>query len=196
MAGGKETPRQKLIGLMYLVLLALLALQVSSAIMEKFIFLDDSIKHANEISHKNNNDIALSIKKTVEAEGNKDKDVLTMAEKVRKEAEEILTTIGQVRKEMIEKTGGINEAGEYVGAKEETKIEEIMIGGPNKNGKGYILKKELNAFSSDLNSILKQLAPKLGKDAKLPELEDLALDGKDDPMFAKNLSKKGRILLN
>jgi len=33
MAGGKETPRQKLVGLMYLVLLALLALQVSSSIM-------------------------------------------------------------------------------------------------------------------------------------------------------------------
>lgn len=35
MAGGKETPRQKLIGMMYLVLTALLALQVSSAIIEK-----------------------------------------------------------------------------------------------------------------------------------------------------------------
>jgi len=36
MAGGKETPRQKLIGLMYLVLLALLALQVSSSRNNKY----------------------------------------------------------------------------------------------------------------------------------------------------------------
>ena len=36
MAGTKETPRQKLIGVMYLILLALLALQVSSAVIFKF----------------------------------------------------------------------------------------------------------------------------------------------------------------
>jgi hypothetical protein len=41
MAGGKETPRQKMIGMMYLVLTALLALNVSSAILLKFQFLDD-----------------------------------------------------------------------------------------------------------------------------------------------------------
>ena len=40
MAGGKETPRQKLINLMYLVLLAMLALQVSAAIIQKFQFLN------------------------------------------------------------------------------------------------------------------------------------------------------------
>jgi len=54
MAGGKESPRQKLIGLMYLVLLALLALQVSSAIMEKFRFLDDSLQYANSEAEENN----------------------------------------------------------------------------------------------------------------------------------------------
>jgi hypothetical protein len=44
MAGGKETPRQKLVGLMYLVLLALLALQVGSEIMVKFQQLNDSMQ--------------------------------------------------------------------------------------------------------------------------------------------------------
>ena len=44
MAGGKETPRQKLINLMYLVLLAMLALQVSSAIIQKFEFMNESLE--------------------------------------------------------------------------------------------------------------------------------------------------------
>ena len=44
MAGGKETPRQKLIGMMYLVLLALLALQVGAEIMVKFNQLNDSFQ--------------------------------------------------------------------------------------------------------------------------------------------------------
>ena len=44
MSGGKETPRQKMIGMMYLVLTALLALNVSNAVMEKFAIIDDTLK--------------------------------------------------------------------------------------------------------------------------------------------------------
>ena len=41
MSGGKETPRQKLIGLMYLVLMALLAMNVSKSILNAFIVVND-----------------------------------------------------------------------------------------------------------------------------------------------------------
>ena len=41
MGGGKETPRQKLIGLMYLVLMALLAMNVSKSILNAFIIVND-----------------------------------------------------------------------------------------------------------------------------------------------------------
>jgi hypothetical protein len=44
MAGGKETPRQKMIGMMYLVLTALLALQVSNAVLEKFAIVNDALE--------------------------------------------------------------------------------------------------------------------------------------------------------
>lgn len=48
MAGGKETPRQKMIGMMYLVLTALLALNVSKAILDAFVAIEDNIQVANE----------------------------------------------------------------------------------------------------------------------------------------------------
>ena len=38
--GGKETPRQKMIGMMYLFYTALLALQVDTAVLEKFILIN------------------------------------------------------------------------------------------------------------------------------------------------------------
>ncbi len=43
MAGAKETPRQKMIGMMYLVLLAMLALQVSNAVLEKFAIVNETL---------------------------------------------------------------------------------------------------------------------------------------------------------
>lgn len=48
MAGGKETPRQKMIGLMYLVLMALLAMNVSKEIINAFITLDGKLQTSNE----------------------------------------------------------------------------------------------------------------------------------------------------
>ncbi len=47
MAGGKETPRQKMIGMMYLVLTALLALNVSKQIVAAFITLNDKIDRSS-----------------------------------------------------------------------------------------------------------------------------------------------------
>ena len=48
MAGGKETPRQKMIGMMYLVLTALLALNVSKSILDAFVAIEENIQVANE----------------------------------------------------------------------------------------------------------------------------------------------------
>ena len=50
MAGGKETPRQKMIGMMYLVLTALLALNVSKSILDAFCAIEENTQKAN-ITH-------------------------------------------------------------------------------------------------------------------------------------------------
>jgi len=47
MAGGKETPRQKLIGMMYLVLMALLALNVSKDVLKAFVNIDKTLIATN-----------------------------------------------------------------------------------------------------------------------------------------------------
>lgn len=47
MAGGKETPRQKMIGMMYLVLTAILALNVASSILDAFVAIEENIQNAN-----------------------------------------------------------------------------------------------------------------------------------------------------
>lgn len=51
MGGGKETPRQKMIGMMYLVLMAMLALNVSKSIIDAFIAIEENIQIANQNEH-------------------------------------------------------------------------------------------------------------------------------------------------
>lgn len=47
MASGKQTPRQKMIGMMYLVLTALLALNISKEIINSFIVIEDGLINTN-----------------------------------------------------------------------------------------------------------------------------------------------------
>ncbi|MES2514909.1 MAG: GldM family protein [Bacteroidota bacterium] len=54
MSSGKETPRQKMIGMMYLVLTALLALNVSKEILQGFVMVDESIGKSKDILDENN----------------------------------------------------------------------------------------------------------------------------------------------
>ena len=46
MGGGKETPRQKMVGLMYLVLMALLAMNVSKEIINAFVTLNNKLENS------------------------------------------------------------------------------------------------------------------------------------------------------
>ena len=48
MGGGKETPRQKMVGLMYLVLMALLAMNVSKEIINAFVHLNNKLESSIE----------------------------------------------------------------------------------------------------------------------------------------------------
>lgn len=60
MAGGKETPRQKMIGMMYLVLLAMLAMNVSKQIINAFVTLNNKLETSETaIQQKNSSAYAI-----------------------------------------------------------------------------------------------------------------------------------------
>jgi hypothetical protein len=52
-----ETPRQRLIGLMYILLLCMLALNVSSDVLHGFELVDDSLTVSTENSTAQNKDL-------------------------------------------------------------------------------------------------------------------------------------------
>lgn len=182
MAGGKETPRQKLISLMYLVLLALLALQVSSAIIDKFQYLNESMETANKINAKQNLNLIAQIRQGVENGKNAEADqaLLKEALEIRSRSKMTLDYIQKIKSHLITITGGKNAEGNYEGAKEEDAVATYMLGsGGNKKGEAYNLKSVLSGHTEYINKVSKEL--------KTPILfESLSQDGKDDPIFKNN----------
>jgi len=157
MAGGKETPRQKMVGMMYLVLTALLALQVSNAVLEKFIFIDQSLQHAITIAGGSNERTFEGIKKKVEEQGNREFDVsvLKKAEQAQKLTVDITSYMDKLREELIQYTGGVDKKdGSYIGAKDYDKVMALMLGPEGqKNGKAYELEKKLNEYVDAMSKL-------------------------------------------
>src|SRR6185437_3460041 len=188
MAGGKETPRQKMIGMMYLVLTALLALQVSSAIIQKFVILNASLEEAVKEETDRNVKSIQGIQKSVEERGNKPKEVkvLSDAKLVQQKTNELLKYMDDIKTALIEKSGGRDEAGNFVGAKEEEAVAVMMIGAEGAhNGKGYELKKKLNDYTDFVTSIF-------ANSPTAVKYEKIALDGKEDPIFKNDQDQKNK----
>ena len=176
MAGTKETPRQKMIGMMYLVLTALLALQVTSAILEKFVLLNNSLEQSTGSANKVNQTTFDNIRGTVEKSGNRANDlaIVKQADDVRKQTANIIGEIDGLKQRIItEAGGGLDEAGTIRNLSEEEKVAQIMIGS-TRNGQAYSLKKNLDSYITGLS----KYSP--------AKYNSLALDGKDDPIMSRS----------
>nr|MCU0338781.1 gliding motility protein GldM [Spirosomataceae bacterium] len=183
MAGAKETPRQKMIGMMYLVLTAMLALQVSSALLEKFQLLNNSMESASNSANSINQKTLESIKKKVSDAGNRDFEVaiVKQAEEVRKVAGAMVAEVEAIKTELREKAGGgiDPETGKVKNPNEEDKVAIYMIG-QGRNGKAFELKDKLNGFVQQMNKIAGT------------NFGPLALDGKDDPLAKRDADQRGK----
>ena len=176
MAGSKETPRQKMVGLMYLVLLALLAIQVSSAIVYKFQFLNSSLESFVKDSEEKNNQKLSSIAKQVDLRGSRPAEIKLkiLSADITKQSDSLLRYIENLKNELINKTGGYEDNGNLKGAQEETQVEELMLGSAPGKGKAYDLKIKLDKYIKYINLT--------GTIAAAP----MALDGKEHSIFKRN----------
>lgn len=101
MAGGKETPRQKMIGLMYLVLMALLAMNVSKSILLSFVVINDGLETTNEHFVVNNERTYTAFDKAKLNDEKKVGPYWDKAQKVKKYANEIEEYINELKREVI-----------------------------------------------------------------------------------------------
>ena len=190
MAGGKEKKKKKMIGLMYLVLLALLALQVGAEIMIKFAQLNTSLHLFVVESQEKSAGVLSNIADKVAERGNQkaEKDALESANALHGKSTVLIKWIEDLKDKMIHDTGGIEE-GIIMGAKDADVSSTILLGqGEKKDGMAYDLKKKLNAYVTYLNTVSEHVAIATGDPAKVYPM--LALDGKDDPIFYDKKKKK------
>ena len=180
MAGAKETPRQKMIGMMYLVLTALLALQVNSAILLKFKFIDDSLTDVNGKTEQAADGTIKGIQDAVAKNRNQQADVavLKKSEEIRDETKKVINYLNEVRDKLYASTENVKGQTDYKNMSAEDKVAITMIGG-KQNGLAYPVQKRLNEYSDYIKQFV-------------PDARPLALDAKNDPRIAASSEQKNK----
>jgi len=112
MAGYKETPRQKMIGMMYLVLTALLALNVSKQMLDAFIVVNETMENTNSNFNKKLINTLDKFKIQYQMNPNKVGPYWERAQKARKLSENLSNFIDSLKYSVIAKSERItyNEA--------------------------------------------------------------------------------------
>ena len=113
MAGGKETPRQKMIGMMYLVLTALLALNVSKSILDAFVAIEENTQKSNIVQYDRGTGFYNDVKSELSgAKGDDQKAkrvkleyVLKQMDLVDKESSKMIESIDNLKKKILEESG-------------------------------------------------------------------------------------------
>ncbi|MGZ4055166.1 MAG: type IX secretion system motor protein PorM/GldM [Bacteroidia bacterium] len=100
MSGGKETPRQKMIGMMYLVLTALLALNVSKEILNAFVIVEDGLNKTNDNFDGKNGVLYSKFEKAMADNKVKTEPWYKKAMEVKKSAAELCKMVDDIRSEL------------------------------------------------------------------------------------------------
>ncbi len=101
MAGGKETPRQKMIGMMYLVLTALLALNVSKEILDAFVVVNDGLVKTDKNFSTNNALLYSSLEAQLANDPVRARKAVDDSKKLKKWATELHTFITDIKTELV-----------------------------------------------------------------------------------------------
>ena len=151
MAGG-DSPRQKMINMMYIVLIAMLALNVDTKVLKKFIMINDSFESTNSEKVIDNSRKIESIKAAVEDSGNRNEDikVMKLSESVREKSNDLVNFMGEIKNTIIEETGGKDAKTGIKGYKDIDFVYSYMQKDEDKNGLrfGDELQIAINEFSS------------------------------------------------
>ena len=103
MGGGKETPRQKMIGMMYLVLTALLAMNVSKTVLQGYIFVNESMERSRDNLLENNKRVTEAFQKSMDGNSGA-KPYYGRATEAQKEMNELVKYIEEVKHKVYRET--------------------------------------------------------------------------------------------
>ena len=99
-----QLTRQKMINLMYLVFIAMLALNVSTEVLDGFVMINDNIQESIIVTDERNKQIYADIAASYETNRDKTQDSYNRAQSVKAKTDSILDYLKYLKLEISKKT--------------------------------------------------------------------------------------------
>jgi len=159
-----KEPRQLMINLMYIVLTAILALNVSAEILNAFLSMDKSISESSNIINLSNDELMKSITDQAEAYSQYE----PFREKgtaVREISGTFADYVAHLKQEVIDRSGGYDEKGQLKGLKNKDFTTRFLV----EEGRGEILEQKIRETRTNLLALVEEetVRDQLGKNIPL-----------------------------
>jgi gliding motility-associated protein GldM len=153
MAGGKQTPRQRMIGILYLVLLGLIALDVPDNLLDSFKHISDSLSASKaNVQTGISNAFADFEQTTLKQPTDMINHIYARAKKARELSESLDKYIDSLKKIMVAETGGMSEStGDYEGRENLDESVNLMV---QSRKNAFVLHKKIDETRQALLNLL------------------------------------------
>ena len=191
-----KEPRQLMINLMYLVLTAMLALNVSAEIINAFFMIDKGIASTNSIIDDSNEFATTALEKNAEQDLSRYQPLVDAAKEVRQISKEFNIYIGSIRDTLVASSGGMypeddeKHGGQPKGYKNKDVTTRLLVD----KGKGDEIEQKILSTREQLLDVVTRLKDTPGtsiNDETISELEEsISLEISNDWEKAKGTGKK------
>lgn len=155
MSHGNLSPRQKMINMMYLILTALLAMNVSAEVLNAFVMVNESIRNTEDVIRAKNDALFTEFNSKYEANPNKVKPWKDVADQVKIETEDLIAFIESLKEEIL--TGAGEDTEKYdtegTGTIQKKDERELPMYVMKEQGNALKLKEKIDAYREKLISI-------------------------------------------
>lgn len=165
-----ETPRQRMIGMMYLVLTAMLALNVSKDILNAFAVVDETLVNSTSITNNGISTAQSRLAKEKASQGEeKVKQAEMMVNTIVRESDEIVKYIEQLKSDLLifvdgtdkTKEGKLKHAMDISQKDNKSKVTQFMFGNDKNttSGKAVDLKNKIDKFKNNMLNLVPKDKP-------------------------------------
>ncbi len=159
MAGGKETPRQKMINLMYLIFIAMLALNIGKEVLAAFGVMNEKFEASNEKAIDNNLAYMDGLATKAEENSEKYQPLYVQAEQVKKISDEYYAYLEGLKTDMLE---GYEDKRDYEKMDKSDFLDQKFFGGDKVTPEG----KKFLDWVTNYRTQVQQVLPESMSDVK------------------------------
>ncbi|WP_430906507.1 gliding motility protein GldM [Maribacter sp. 2-571] len=153
MAGGKQSPRQKMVNLMYLIFIAMLALNMSKEVLAAFGIMNEKLEASNTKTIENNEAYLANLETKASEDAAKYDKLYKDAQKIKALSKDYYDYLSTLKEELMSKT---EDARDYAVMDKSDFLDQKFFQGDNLAEGGKEFMKRINDYRTQVAAIVPQ----------------------------------------